>query len=70
MVIVKHDTMFHVSSSATQEIILFLGKCQSVMICPLLRRGEGKGKMGGETEKQMEKEGRKKGTHQHFDSNH
>lgn len=67
MIIVKHDIVFCVSSSATQEIILFLGKCQSIMRGPLLRRGEGKGKMGGETEKQRKEEERQKGT-QHFDS--
>lgn len=70
MVIVKHDIVFHVSSSAIQDIILFLGKCQSITRGPLLRRGEGKSKMGGETEKQREEEGREKGAHQHFDSKH
>lgn len=60
--------MFYDSSSATQEIILFLGKCQAIMRCFLFRRGKRKGKVEAETEKEREEEERKKGTHQHFDS--
>jgi len=69
IIIVKHDIEFHVSSSATQEIVVFLGKFQSIIRGLLLRREE-RGKMGGETEKQRGEEWKEKGTHQHFYSKH
>lgn len=56
MIIVKHYIVFHDSSSAAQEIILFFEKCQVIMSRFLFRRGKGEGKVGEETE-----EGRKGG---------
>lgn len=59
MIIVKHDILFHVSSSATQEIILFPGKSQSITRMPLSRerREEGGNGRHRETQRGREKQG-------------
>lgn len=63
MIIVKHNTVFHDSSSAAQETILFFEKCQAIMSHFLFRRGKRKGKVGEETEgREAERQkGRKEG---------
>lgn len=60
MIIVKHDIVFHVSSSDTQEIILFPGKSQSITRSPLSRerREEGENGRHKEIQKGREKQGK------------
>lgn len=60
MIIVKHDTVFTVSSSSTQEIILFPGKSQSITRRPLSRerREEGESGRHKEIQRGREKQGK------------